>query len=257
MTILVRADQTTRESRPGVVGLGIGGPETGATQMTAGLNTLAPGAIIGYHSHPDAEIMHYVIEGDVEGVIDGHRVNLHKGDGALAPVNVKHSFENRSGAPARFITAGTTIGAGREEQDPDPPNHGPLPKYVVFAEDITPTYPWPGAERFDPMDASFGSSTLLFARIVFAPGSAAPAHFHPETEEFMYCLEGELMAMYNGDEIPLHTGDMFLAEPGAHHTIFNASNDTAVLIAIHPTTAPVREPIEWTPSTPLPPIPTN
>ena len=255
MAILRRADQVINESTPGIVGLRIGGPNSGATQLTSGINTLAPGAIITYHSHPDAEIMHYVIEGDVEGVIGGHRVSLHEGDGALAPVTVKHSFENRSGAQAKFITAGTTIGAGREDHDPEPPNRGPLPKYIVFKEDVIPTNPWPGTERFDPMDASFGSSTLLFSKGVIAPGSVAPPHFHPETEEFMYCLEGELMAMYNGEEIPLHTGDMFLAEPGVHHTVFNASNDTAVMIAIHPTTAPVREPIEWTPTTPLPTIP--
>mgnify|MGYP003969800007 CR=1 FL=1 len=255
MAILRRADQITIESTPGIVGLRLGGPNSGATQLTSGINTLAPGAIITYHSHPDAEIMHYVIEGDVEGVIDGHRVSLHAGDGALAPVNVKHSFENRSGAPARFITAGTTIGAGREDHETEPPSHGPLPNYVVFKEDVIPTNPWPGTERFDPMDANFGSSTLLFSKEIISPGSVAPAHFHPETEEFVYCLKGELMAMYNGEEIPLHTGDMFLAEPGAHHTVFNASNETAILIAMHPTTEPVREPVEWTPTTPLPTLP--
>ncbi len=257
MAILRFDEQTIRESRPGVVGRAIGGPATGATQLSAGLNTLAPGALIDYHSHPDAEIMHYVIEGDVECVMDGHRVSLHAGDGALAPVNVKHSFENRSGAPVRFITASTTIGAGREAHEPDPPNHGPLPKYIVFAEDVVPTYPWPGTERFDPMDAGFGSSTLLFSKGVIAPGSVAPAHFHPETEEFMYCLSGELMAMYNGEELPLHAGDMFLAEPGAHHTIFNASSATAILIAVHPTTALVRELVNWTPTTPVPAIPAS
>ncbi|HIF11845.1 MAG TPA: cupin domain-containing protein [Dehalococcoidia bacterium] len=257
MAILRLADMITSESAPGIVGRRIGGPNSGATQITSGLNTLAPGAIITYHSHPDAEIMHYVIEGDVECVLDGHRVSLHAGDGALAPVNVKHSFENRSGAPAKFITAGTTIGAIREDQDLDPPSHDPLPRYVVFAEDVVPTYPWPGTERFDPMDASFGSSTLLFSKGVIAPGSLGPPHFHPETEEFMYCLEGELMAMYNGEEFPLHAGDMLLAEPGTHHAIFNASNDMATLIAIHPTTAPVRELVDWTPSQPLPTIPAN
>ncbi|MFP6679996.1 MAG: cupin domain-containing protein [Dehalococcoidia bacterium] len=254
MAILRRDEQLITESTAGVVGLRIGGPNSGAMQLTSGINTLAPGAIITYHSHPDAEIMHYVIEGDVEGVIDGHRVSLHEGDGALAPVNVKHSFENRSGSPARFITAGTTIGAGREDHDTEPPNRGPLPKYIVFKEEIIPSYPWPGTERFDVMDADSGSSTLLFSKGIIGPGSIAPAHFHPETEEFMYCLEGELMAMYNGAEIPLHNGDMLLAEPGAHHTIFNASNEPAVLIAIHPTTDPVRETITWTPSTPLPNI---
>jgi putative monooxygenase len=257
MAILSLADQIITESTSGVVGRRIGGPNSGATQITAGLNTLAPAAIITYHSHPDAEIMHYVIEGDVEGVIDGHRVSLHAGDGALAPVNVKHSFENRSGAPAKFITAGTTIGAARIDHEPEPPSHGPLPNYVVFAEDVFPTYPWPGTERFDPMDASFGSSTILFSKGVTAPGSIGPPHFHPETEEFMYCLEGELMAMYNGEEFTLHAGDMLLAEPGAHHAIFNASNKTATLIAIHPTTAPIRELVDWTPSKPLPTIPTD
>jgi putative monooxygenase len=257
MAILRLADQITNENTPGVVGLRIGGPNSGATQMTAGLNTLAPGAIITYHSHPDAEIMHYVIEGDVEGVIDGHRISFHAGDGVLAPVNVKHSFENRTGKPAKFITAGTTIGGSRVDHDLEPPSHGPLPKFVVFAQDVVPTNPWPGTERFDLMDASFGSSTLLFSMGVTAPGSLGPPHFHPETEEFMYCLKGELMALYNGEEITLHTGDMLLAEPGVHHAIFNATNESAVLIAIHPTTAPLRELVDWTPTTYLPSIPTN
>ena len=102
------------------------------------------------------------------------------------------------------------------------------------------------------MNHERGALSTAFSQLDFEPGSMAPPHFHPETEEAMYCIEGEFMAMYNGEEIPLWPGDMFVAEAGVRHTVFNASKKLAVLLPLHPTVVPVRELVDWSPTTPMP-----
>lgn len=251
---IVRGDQVEATDRGGITGRALASPDTGATQLRVSDITIAPGAEITYHLHPETEASHYVIEGELECVVADHRVTLRPGDMAMAPAGVGHSFANRSGAPARMIAFFPHSSPGREYLDPGPAPGGPLPESVVFHKDVTPWECWPGATRYDVMNAAFGAVATAFSEIVFNPGSIAPPHYHPETEEAMYCLRGELTVMYAGDESPLHPGDTLLAAPGVRHSVFNASDAPAVLLALHPTVVPVRVDIDWEPEAPLPAI---
>ena len=84
-----------------------------------------------------------------------------------------------------------------------------------------------------------GAESTYFSELTFQPGSVAPNHFHPSHEESMFCLEGNLTAVYDKENsIDLHAGDIFTCEIGVRHGIFNQSKSLGKLLAIHPVLNP-------------------
>ena len=256
MSILRLADQKITEPYPGVRQRTAAGAETGATQLRVFDAVIQPGAAVPYHAHSNTEATYFVVEGDLAAVVDDRRVDVRAGDLVLAPPGVGHGFTNNGNGEARIVTmfphtdpavtqlepAGQTTDSGESDRSP----------YVVFRDDVEPWTPWERCTRYDMMNHERGALSTSFSELVFQPGSMAPPHYHPETEEAMYCIAGSLVAMYGGDEFPFGPGDMFVAEPGVRHTVFNASDEVAVLLPLHPTVVPVRELVDWTPKTPLP-----
>ncbi len=81
----------------------------GLTQFGFGEVELAPGSATGlYHWHEADDELVYVLEGEVVMVEGGEETLMRAGDCATfkAGVNVGHTFENRSGAPARLLEVG-------------------------------------------------------------------------------------------------------------------------------------------------------
>ena len=79
----------------------------------------------------------------------------------------------------------------------------------IYTEDATPT---------------FGTNSLLTASLTFLPGKQLqPPHQHPE-EEFQYVIEGEGTWSLNGQEQPLHAGDMMYTRPWDWHGIRNSGD---------------------------------
>ncbi|MCH7641922.1 MAG: cupin domain-containing protein [Chloroflexi bacterium] len=253
MSILRLADQKITDPYPGVRQRTAAGAETGATQLRVFDAVIQPGAAVPYHAHSNTEATYFVVEGDLAAVVDDHRVDLSAGDLVLAPPGVGHGFTNNGNSPARIVTMFPHTDPATTHMEPaDAPAEGDLPAYVVFRNDLQPWTPWERCTRYDMMNQERGALSTAFSELVFQPGSMAPPHYHPETEEAMYCIAGSFVAMYGGEEIPLDAGDMFVAEAGVRHTVFNASNEIAVLLPLHPTVVPVRELVDWTPKTALP-----
>ncbi|MDA1256636.1 MAG: cupin domain-containing protein [Chloroflexi bacterium] len=252
MSILRLADQKTTEPYPGVRLRIAASADAGATQVRVLVATIQPGGSLPYHVHANTEATYFIVEGDLAATVDGHQVDMHAGDLVLAPPGVGHGFMNSGDGPARVVTMFPHSDPAVAHLEPGPKREGDLPPNVVFRDDVDPWTPWERCTRYDMTNSERGALSTAFSELVFQPGSMAPPHYHPETEEAMYCIDGSLVVMYGGDEIPFSPGDMFVAEAGVRHTVFNASNDVAVLLPMHPTVAPVRELIDWTPKTPLP-----
>ncbi len=84
-----------------------------------------------------------------------------------------------------------------------------------------------------------GAESSYFSELTFNPGAVAPNHFHPAHEESMFCIEGELGAVYDKkDNITLKAGDLFLCEPRVRHGIFNPTGKKSRLLALHPVLNP-------------------
>ena len=72
--------------------------------------------------------------------------------------------------------------------------------------------------------STFGTRSLLTASLTFLPGKQLqPPHQHPD-EEFQYVIEGEGTWSLNGEERPLHAGDLMYTKPWDWHGIRNSGD---------------------------------
>ena len=110
------------------------------------------------------------------------------------------------------------------------------PGPTVFVRgNVEPYEFFPGINRYDMVGDFLGASSTYLSELTFEPGSVAPNHYHPSHEESMFCLEGDLVAVYDDDNsVALAAGDCFTCEVGVRHGIYNASSAPATLLAIHP-----------------------
>ena len=64
-----------------------------------------------------------------------------------------------------------------------------------------------------------------------APGAQITTYIHPDTEEAMVIVEGQLEAVLGNEVINLGPGDTVLAPVGVKHGFINRSGENAVLLA--------------------------
>ena len=72
----------------------------------------------------------------------------------------------------------------------------------------------------------------LFAKVTIPPGSSIGEHQHQDETEYYVFLEGEGLAIDNGEENPVKAGDVMITREGGTHSIKNNSTDPLVLMAV-------------------------
>lgn len=77
-------------------------------ETTFGLATFVAGSSNAEHTHPNAEEVVYVLEGEVTHTLGDQRVTLRAGDLIVVPRNVPHRLINESGADMRAIIVFST-----------------------------------------------------------------------------------------------------------------------------------------------------
>jgi quercetin dioxygenase-like cupin family protein len=167
------------------------------------------------------------------------RFRASTGDCVLAPKGIGHGLENVGDSPARLITIYPTADPERESLDDVAYTDGNPGATVFVRGENEPFEFMAGVSRYDMVGDFLGSVSLFLSELVFEPGSIAPNHYHPGHEESMFCLEGELNAVYaDENNVLLKTGDCFTCEVGIRHGIYNVSSKPARLLAIHPVLNP-------------------
>jgi uncharacterized cupin superfamily protein len=63
-------------------------------------------------------------------------------------------------------------------------------------------------------------------------GKATPLHTHPESDETMYVLDGEILMHIDGRNYPVAAGGLAVAPRGVPHA-FLVVSDTARLLCLH------------------------
>jgi quercetin dioxygenase-like cupin family protein len=86
--------------------------------------------------------------------------------------------------------------------------------------------------------ASLGASTLCVFEQWCEPGTGAPAHHHPDSEEVLLIIEGTADADIEGDVRRLEDGAAAIIEPGVVHGFVNAGKGVLHTIAIFAASAP-------------------
>ena len=75
------------------------------------------------------------------------------------------------------------------------------------------------------------SNAMTFGRVTIKPGQANPVHHHPNCEEILYVLEGQIEhSLPEGGEVVLHAGDCIILQEGGKHQARNIGSQEAVVV---------------------------
>jgi len=115
---------------------------------------------------------------------------------------------------------------------------------VINRDAATTEDVYPGVPRTALVDATQAAKSLSLAHLDVAAGATIGTHIHPNTEEAMVIVDGELEAVLGDERISVQSGDTVLAPAGVKHGFVNRSSAKASLLAIFPTTDIQRVPVE-------------
>lgn len=76
------------------------------------------------------------------------------------------------------------------------------------------------------------SDSLVFVRATIVPGSGHPFHKHPEMDEVIYVLDGEMEQWVEQEKKILKTGDMAYIPRNVVHGCYNESDRDCSFLAI-------------------------
>ena len=107
---------------------------------------------------------------------------------------------------------------------------------IIHYSDVDSEEGYPGVNRTVLVDDRNGALSLYVARLVIAPGGRVTTHIHPDTEEAMVIVEGNLEAILGDEVVTLGPGDTVLAPAGVKHGFVNRSESNAALVAAFPQT---------------------
>jgi mannose-6-phosphate isomerase-like protein (cupin superfamily) len=84
-----------------------------------------------------------------------------------------------------------------------------------------------------------GAFKHSLAHVVIPPGKASLMHYHLESEESYYILEGTAQMVVNGETLTLSPGQTVLIQPKETHQILNnADTDLEFLVTCAPAWVP-------------------
>jgi quercetin dioxygenase-like cupin family protein len=102
-----------------------------------------------------------------------------------------------------------------------------LPAAEVFREKLS----W-GQLAWTCRPADTGAKHLVVIEVTLTPGGGHAFHQHPDQEEVIYCLEGEVEQWVGQQKRVLRPGDAVFIDGGGVHASFNRSDRPARLLAI-------------------------
>ena len=108
---------------------------------------------------------------------------------------------------------------------------------ILYRADAKTEEGYPGIPRTILVDASHGAQSLWVGHLEIEPGARVTTHIHPDTEEAMVIVEGELEAVLGDEVVTLGPGDTVLAPAGVKHGFVNRSGANAALLASFPKTS--------------------
>ena len=108
---------------------------------------------------------------------------------------------------------------------------------IIHLSDAPTEEGYPGVNRAVLVDATQGSQSLWVGHLTIGPGDVVTTHVHPDTEEAMIIVEGNLEAILGDEVVNLGPGDTVLAPAGVKHGFVNRSSSTATLLAAFPKTS--------------------
>lgn len=78
--------------------------------------------------------------------------------------------------------------------------------------------------------ATVGSKSGFLGTLTLHPGEVVTEHWHPYSEEFLYCVSGAVTARLDGQHTALPAEHGLLIPIGMRHRIVNTGEETAFLV---------------------------
>lgn len=114
---------------------------------------------------------------------------------------------------------------------------GGMTAYLTNESEVEVTQGGPPEEGWINMQVQFlvnaergGADNIVLGRTVFAPGARHEWHRHAHGAEFQYVVEGEGLALNDGEEVPVKAGSVWYTPANEWHGFHNTSDADAVMI---------------------------
>jgi quercetin dioxygenase-like cupin family protein len=89
----------------------------------------------------------------------------------------------------------------------------------------SPFRTWNGVEAWDFRPGvwlqAIGGEQVLLCRVRYEPGKRVPLHAHPEAEQVIAILDGEVMVTADGETRTLRAGDVAVFNRGVEHDLYS------------------------------------
>jgi len=103
--------------------------------------------------------------------------------------------------------------------------------FVVRGKDIKSVKTSWGSLQWLVSGLTGSSFSMTFGRVIIYPRKANPHHFHPNCEEILYVISGEIEhSLPEGGVTRLVPGDCIVMQKGMKHKARNVGDDDAVVV---------------------------
>ena len=102
----------------------------------------------------------------------------------------------------------------------------------LTAEEIVREYPDWGALGWASRPEDTGSKNLVVIEVKLAPGQGHDFHKHPNQEEIIYMIEGQVEQWIREDKKNIKQGDVAFIPMDTVHASFNDTNEDVKILAI-------------------------
>jgi mannose-6-phosphate isomerase-like protein (cupin superfamily) len=225
----------------------------GSVHMGTGICYLDPGGAIQPHLHSFEESF-YILEGSVTLDVSDKAYPLGPGHFGLIPTGGRHSWQNTSGAPVRWLEMHApqprTLDYGRDTFFADSGDPALEARTGYFDESQLPRPGEPSQmEGFNPttgvaikmfVDRSFGAIHQSLFLIQYSPGAKIDPHDHT-FEESYFIVSGDVRAVADGAVYDLGPGDVIWTSVGCIHSFANLGNEPVRWIETQAPLPPARE----------------
>ncbi|MDB6168280.1 MAG: rhmA [Verrucomicrobia bacterium] len=240
------------EVAPGVTFDCMVGAHNQARELTTGLVTFAPGAVLPCHRHPFAESI-TLLHGRVLAEVEGRRYEIGPLDNVTIPRGVAHRVTNLSRtAPAVFHIALASSNPSRELVNaffprrtmPEVTGTQSGAERVTYTRKVGRYAPGESAEFVDFFNADLVPGLEMSGGYgLFQPGGRLPAHLH-DFDESICIVEGKATCVVEGRRYAMEQQATALQPRGRVHYFINESPAPMAMIWVYGGPRPERIVVE-------------
>ncbi|HET6500678.1 MAG TPA: cupin domain-containing protein [Amycolatopsis sp.] len=101
---------------------------------------------------------------------------------------------------------------------------------VVARDDVAPNRRRGGDIRTVLSPATTGASSGFLGTLTLRPGEVVTEHWHPYSEEFLFCVRGTITVRVDGQPRTLRADEGVLIPIGVRHRLMNETGEEAFLV---------------------------